>query len=117
MDTKWGCMLADDISTLKAKEEKLKKDKDEQKSIDSYYERCNAQVAVDNTFSYGNMCYLTLPCQHNIVLRGRKYCASALTIIELYKRRNLNIPEHFTEQITRVPPKAKPQQNIIDMDI
>jgi hypothetical protein len=54
-----------------------------------------SQIKVDDTFSYGDMCYFTFPCRHDIIVNGHKRCASAVTIAELFKQRNLKVPEHF----------------------
>jgi len=50
------------------------------------------------SFELGDMCYLTYPCQHNVIFNDENIKNKRMTgpqIYNLYKKEDLDIPEHF----------------------
>lgn len=68
-----------------------------------------------DSLEISTMCHLTYPCQHDIKLHGKTLCASAVTIVELFKKRKIKVPLHFSEQINDAT-SFKPEQAILDQD-
>ena len=62
----------------------------------------NKYTSGDTTIYIRDRCYLTNPCQHSVKINDGKYeLLGAREIIELFKKYNLEVPEHFRQYINR----------------
>ena len=56
----------------------------------------NKYTSGDTTIYINPLCYETWPCQHQVKINDGKYkLMFATEIAELFKKYNLEVPEHF----------------------